>query len=221
MIENQDRILIGYSGGKDSYTLIRSLSELQQKAPTNFQFEALLIDPMYEEINHDQLGSSINNYTKLNVLQINFERIITNNNHPKGNFCSFCARIRRGHLYSYAKKHGFNKVALGHHLEDTLETFLLNIFFSGQLKAMPPIYQTDDNQLKVIRPLVEVPESLIKEFILKDNFPILENKCPFNKSADAKRDEMKTLLNQLSEKYPYLKSHFLNSLKNKKHSHLF
>lgn len=139
---------------------------------------------------------------------------------PGSSFCSFCARLRRGVLYNLAPELGCNKIALAHHCDDTIETLLLNQFFSGQLKAMPPKLFSNDGRNIVIRPMLYIKEKDIAAYAKKYKFPIICCKCPIRSSPDNKRKYIKKLLTKLETKNPHLKSNLLNSLSNVTPSHL-
>ncbi len=198
LIEPDDNILVGFSGGKDSWTLLSVLKELQKNAPLSFKFSALHINPLFIAIPKETLTKTVGEYCRLEIMDVPFEKIIHEHDNQTGNFCSFCARLRRGYIYTYAKNNGFNKVALAHHLDDSLETLLINLFYSGQLKAMPPVYQSQ-----------------------RKDFMILSSGCPFLKNKPGKRVELKELIKQLARTNPDLRKNMLHALKNIKKDFLF
>jgi tRNA 2-thiocytidine biosynthesis protein TtcA len=179
LIESGDRILVAMSGGKDSYAMCVLLRDLQARAPVRFELLAVHLDqgqPGYD-------GAPLANWLAAEgiphkLLHENTYAIVTDKI-PEGNtYCSLCSRLRRGILYSAAADLGCNKIALGHHRDDALETLLLNLFFSGKLASMPPRLVTDDGRFVVIRPLAYAAESDIAAFAEERKFPILPCKHP-------------------------------------------
>jgi tRNA 2-thiocytidine biosynthesis protein TtcA len=133
--------------------------------------------------------------------------------------CSLCSRLRRGILYTAAERLGCNKIALGHHRDDGLETFLMNLFFSGKLQAMPARFRTDDGRFEVIRPLVECPEALIAEYARLAEYPILPcNLC--GSQPNLQRDKMTALISELEKSHPDVRSVMAAALANVRASHL-
>jgi tRNA 2-thiocytidine biosynthesis protein TtcA len=154
------------------------------------------------------------------ILEKNTYKIVTEKLGTQQTMCSLCSRLRRGTIYEYARNIGANKIALGHHREDVLETFFLNLFFGGKLEAMPPKYLTDDGALAVIRPLVYCPESLIREYAQLREFPIIPcNLC--GSQPKLQRQVIKEMLNLWEREYPDRKEIIMTSLKNVHLSHLY
>jgi tRNA 2-thiocytidine biosynthesis protein TtcA len=147
-------------------------------------------------------------------------RIIEEKRRPGSSYCSFCARLRRGVLYTLADRLGCNKIALGHHLDDFVETLLLNQFYVGTLKAMSPKLQADNGRHTVIRPLAYVAESDIIEFARRNAFPIICCACPVCGQADQQRKRMKRLVRDLEKEIPYLKRSMLRAMGNVQPRHL-
>ncbi|HEY6561879.1 MAG TPA: ATP-binding protein, partial [Polyangiaceae bacterium] len=153
------------------------------------------------------------------ILQEDTYSVVTSHLDTAATYCSLCSRLRRGILYTAAERLGCNKIALGHHRDDGLETFLLNLFFSGRLQAMPAVYTTDDGRFQVIRPLVECPEALIAEYSALARFPVLPcNLC--GSQPNLQRDVMTRLIASLEEKHPDVRNVMAAALANVSPTHL-
>jgi tRNA 2-thiocytidine biosynthesis protein TtcA len=220
LIEENDHILVAISGGKDSYTLLDLLVAAKKRAPYHFRLTALHLDqaqPGYDgrllkewlmQQNIDHLIAREDTYS-----------VVIDKTKPGGTYCSLCSRLRRGILYRHAKELGANKIALGHHRDDSLETLMLNLIYAGKLQAMPPKYLTDDGQFFVIRPLIEVAEKDIISYAAKRAFPILPcNLC--GSQEGLKRERMKELLDTFELEKPDVRAVMLHALKNVNVSHL-
>lgn len=221
LIEDGDRILVAMSGGKDSYGLLVLLRALQARAPIAFQLVAVHLDqgqPGYD-------GEPLRRWLEAEgvphkILHENTYAIVTEKIPDGKTYCSLCSRLRRGILYRAAAELGCNKIALGHHRDDALETLLLNLFFGGKLASMPPRLQTDDGRFTVIRPLAYVAEADLAALAAERGFPILP--CKLCGSQDeAQRKQMKALLAELERKHPTLRQTMLAALGNVVPSHLY
>jgi tRNA 2-thiocytidine biosynthesis protein TtcA len=215
-----DRVLVAMSGGKDSYTLFHLLTRLVPRLPFAVELVAVHLDQV--QPNYD--GTGLRHYLEASgwpfeILREDTYSVVTSKLPDSATYCSLCSRLRRGILYSAAERLGCNKLALGHHRDDSLETFLLNLFYSGKLQAMPARYRTDDGRFDVIRPLIECAESEIAAFAAERQFPIIPcNLC--GSQEGLKRDAMTALLAQLERDNPNVRSVMLNALRNVRPSHL-
>jgi tRNA 2-thiocytidine biosynthesis protein TtcA len=234
LLEPNDHVLVAISGGKDSYTLLHVLGQLVRVQYPSVRLTAVHLDqrqpgydgaPLrafleasgvaFEILSEDTYSVVIDQLKPTSAEPMNAQ--LTG---PKqATYCSLCSRLRRGILYTAAERLGCNKLALGHHRDDGLETFLMNLFYSGKLQAMPASYVTDDGKLQVIRPLIGCAESAIREFAELSAFPILPcNLC--GSQSGLKRDRMTRLLDELSRESPHLRAVMHHALGNVRPTHL-
>jgi len=214
LIKNGDRILVALSGGKDSWTLLHVLYELRKKAPVDFELHPVTINPGFPDFDTSLISEHISkNYSDLDhrTERSNISEVLSGFKTPGKSICSFCSRLRRGILYRMAFENNYNKIALGHHADDFIETLLLNQFFNGRIKSMSPLLHSEDGKNTVIRPLCYVDENIIINFIKSAGFPIPDNNCPAKKTA-GNRLKIKNLITDLSEQFPGIKSSLLKSL---------
>lgn len=221
LIEAGDRIAVAVSGGKDSYALLHILNQLRRRAPISFELIAVNVDAGFSGYRKDILED----YLRGSGFQLHMEttdcsQIIDERLRPGSSYCAFCARLRRGVLYTVADQLGCNKIALGHHLDDFIETLLLNQFYAGALAAMSPKLLADNKRHTVIRPLVYVEESDIIKLALQNEFPIIDCGCPVMGQEDQKRQRMKQLIRELYKENRYLKRSMIRSLSNVRPRHL-
>jgi len=215
-----DRILVAMSGGKDSYTLFHLLTRIVPRLPFAVELVAVHLDQA--QPNYD--GSGLRAHLEatgwpFEILREDTYSVVTDRLPDSATYCSLCSRLRRGILYTAAERLGCNKLALGHHRDDSLETFLLNLFYSGKLQAMPASYRTDDGRFEVIRPLIECGEADIAAFAAELAFPIIPcNLC--GSQEGLKRDAMTAMLADLERDNPHVRSIMLNALRNIRPTHL-
>lgn len=221
LIEEGDRIAVAVSGGKDSYTLLLILEELRRRAPVSFELVAVNIDSGYPGYRTDVIESFFlaNGFSYRMVPSEHYE-IIKEKRRPGSSYCSICSRLKRGALYGAAQALGCNKLALGHHQDDFIETLLLNQFFVGSLKSMSASMLADNGIITVIRPLVYLAEEDIIAFSAQAELPVVCCCCPVCGTADMQRKRMKRLLKELQVDIPNVKSSLLNALSNVHPRHL-
>ena len=221
LIEEGDRIAVGISGGKDSYTLLHVLEALRKKAPIKFELIALNIDAGFPGYQKNLIEEHLRQHNFDYVMvQTNSYQIIEEKLHPGTSYCAFCARLRRGNLYTQAERLGCNKIALGHHLDDFIETLLLNQFYGGTLAAMNAKLLADNGRPTIIRPLVLVEEADIQAYSDEMRFPIVNCSCPVAKGDEQKRQEMKQLIEKLTEKIPEIRNSMISAIGNVHPRHL-
>jgi len=221
LIAAGDRIMVCLSGGKDSYALLDVLRLLQRRAPVEFELLAVNIDqgwPGYDSgaivefLEREQVAHE--------MVREDFKPVVEQHLHPGATPCSLCSRLRRGVLYNLAERLGCTKIALGHHMDDAIETLVMNMFFSGRLASMPPRLLSDDGRNTVIRPMIYVAEQLLVDYARQREFPIVGCACPSCGLPEQKRQVVKRLLAGLEAENPGLKTHMLAALRNVNPSHL-
>jgi len=220
LIEPNDRIMVGISGGKDSYTLLHLLRLVQRKCGFPLSIVAVTLDQGHPGFPGHviQEWMDAQGY-EFRMIQRDTYSIVQEKIPAGKTTCSLCSRLRRGILYDVAVELGATKIALGHHRDDIVETLLLNLFYSGQLKAMPPRLRSDDGRNTVIRPLAYCAEEQIAEFAAEMKFPIIP--CNLCGSQDnAQRQQVKRLIAQLHEMNPNVKGNMLAAIGNVRPTHL-
>lgn len=220
MISTGDRVLVCLSGGKDSFTMLDMLNNLRNKTNNKFEILSFTLDQSQPGWQDDKLKAWLEGKNiPYKVLTKDTYSIVKEKIPENKTYCSLCSRLRRGIIYQYAKEHGFNKIALGHHRDDLIESLLMSIFYNGEIKSMPPKLLTDDQQHIVIRPLAYCQEKDIIQFSKLRNYPIIPcNLCGSQKNLT--RNKVKKLIKQLALENPKIPSNILNSLGNIRPSQL-
>jgi tRNA 2-thiocytidine biosynthesis protein TtcA len=221
LVEDGDRVMVGLSGGKDSWALMQILDVLRERAPIRFSLVAVNVDSGYENYRHDLIARTCAargwecriEHTSIGDVM---DDILEANATP----CSLCARLRRGVLYRLASEVGATKIALGHHQDDFVETVLLNLFFAGSLKAMPARLISDDGRHTVIRPLVFVSEAETTGYAKERELPVIGCCCPACGDMSLQRQRIKRLLLDLERDHPGVKQSMIRALANIVPSHL-
>ncbi len=211
LIEEGDKIAIGLSGGKDSMILLYSLYTIKKIWPINFELISVFLD-MGWQIDYEEIKAFSEkldipfHYVKSDIGQVVFD--IREEKRP----CSLCAKMRRGALNTYAKKEGCNKLALGHHMDDCVETFLMSLTYEGRIHSFSPKSWLDRMDITIIRPLIFVYEKDITHLVKKYNFPTVKKACPFD--GKSKRQEIKEILAQMTAKNPKAKDKIMTVILN-------
>ena len=212
MIENGDKIAVGVSGGKDSVVMAVALQKVSKFIGIDFQVVAITLDPCFSKIETDY--SPVTEYLKTNGVEHIVKRTdigqIVFDIRQETNPCSLCARMRRGALHDCAKEQGCNKLALGHHCDDALETFIMNLFNEGRIGCFSPVTYLSRKDITVIRPLCLCPEVEIKRAVRKLNIPVVKNSCPIDGTTE--RQWTKDYLYNLEKEHPGIKKRIFGAM---------
>lgn len=220
MIASGDRVMACLSGGKDSYTMVKLLRRYRQQQKHKFDLSIYTLDqtqPGWDD-------SALRNWLEAEGLPYEIEsrntyKVVTEKVPEGKTYCSLCSRLRRGNIYRYAEDNGFNKVALGHHRDDMIETLMMSMLYSGQIRSMPPKLLTDSKKQMVIRPLAYCQEADIRLFAREQGFPIIPcNLC--GSQSNLMRQKVKKLLAELAEHNPKVPSNLLHALQSVQPSQL-
>ena len=214
MIENGDRVMVCLSGGKDSYVLLTILQELKAKAPIHFELLVVNVDQKQPGFPKEVLPHYLKEKNvPFRIVDEDTYSIVKKIIPENKTMCSLCSRLRRGVLYRISKEENCNKIALGHHADDIMETFFLNLFYTGSLNTMPPKLLSNDKKHTVIRPLAYCFEEEIEEFSNTQKYPIIP--CTLcGSQSDLKRKKIKSWLKELKKENPKIHFSILNSLGN-------
>ncbi|NLL03687.1 MAG: tRNA 2-thiocytidine biosynthesis protein TtcA [Clostridiales bacterium] len=212
MIDDGDKVAIGVSGGKDSVAMLVGLAQLRRFYPKKFELIAVTLDPCFNDTHGDY--SEISRLCEelcipYIIKRTELAKIIFQTREEK-NPCSLCARMRRGALHDIAKESGCNKIALGHHMDDAAETFMMNLLHLGQIGCFSPVSYLSRKDLYMIRPMIFASEKDVKRAINKNNLPVVKSLCPVDKKTQ--REDVKILLNNLEKDYPALRKKIVGAL---------
>lgn len=211
MIEEGDKIAVALSGGKDSITLLAALKAMQRFYPKKYDMIAISIHPGFEFFNTDILKSVCKKFdVPLFIEESHIKEIVFDIRQEK-NPCSLCANLRRGMLNSTAIRESCNKIALGHNEDDVLETFLLNLFYTGTIHTFAPMSYMDRSKMTLIRPLIYTSEKETRRFIRKNELEIMPKACPMD--GHSKRENMKDLIQELKLDIPHVRANLYGAIK--------
>ena len=210
MLSPGDRVAVGVSGGKDSLALLRLLAELRDHSAVPFELLAVTLDMGYEEMDFSPVADLCARLQVPYTLRRTQIREIVFDIRKEENPCALCAKLRRGILNETAVELGANKVALGHHYDDTVETFALSLIYEGRISCFLPVTYLDRTGLTLIRPMLYLHEKTIRNFAEREHLPVVHNPCPSDKNT--KREDVKALLYELEGRYPGLKDNIFGGL---------
>ena len=210
MIEDGDRIAVGISGGKDSLTLLEVLAEMRRFYPKKYEIVAITVDMGFEGADYSEIEELCRRINVKYVISRTEIAKIVFDVRKEPNPCSLCAKLRRGSLHSAAQEEGCNKVALGHHFDDAVETFMMNLFFEGRLGCFSPKSYLSNRKLGLIRPLLYATEKDVQYFTNKRNLPVVKSLCPEDHATE--RENMKQLLSKLEKENKGLRHRIFHAM---------
>ena len=211
MIEENDKIAICLSGGKDSITMLHAFKALQRFYPKKFELIAISINPGFEFFDTTLLQKLCDNLEIPLFIEKTHAKEIVFDIRKEKNPCSLCANLRRGVINSIAVREGCNKIALGHNEDDVLETFLLNLFYTGSIGTFSPVSYMDRTGITLIRPLIYTPEKETRRFVKKNNLKVMPKVCPMD--GTSKREDMKQMIFSLQKEIPMIRANLFGSIK--------
>lgn len=211
MIENGDKIAVGVSGGKDSLTLLMALKNLQMYYDKTFDFIAVSINPNFDFFDINLIENFCNSLSIPLIIENSHSKEIVFDIRKEKNPCSLCANLRRGILNSIAIRENCNKIALGHNEDDVIETFILSLFYNGNIHTFAPKSYMDRSKITVIRPLIYLSEKDIKSFINRNKIVVMNKCCPMD--GNSKRENIKEMISDLQKSIPNLKSNLYGAIK--------
>lgn len=215
MIEDGDKIAVGLSGGKDSVALLAALSQMRVFYPKKYSLVAITVDMRFD--NKDSDFSELQKLCERLEVEFVIKKTeladIIFNIRNESNPCSLCAKMRRGILHDTAIENGCNKVALGHHMDDAAETFLMNLLKGGNIDSFCPVTYLSRKNIHVIRPMVLASEALVAGAVKHSNLPVVKSKCPMDKTSE--RQKTKDLIKELNKEYPGIREKIIGALQRK------
>ena len=211
MIEDGDKIAVALSGGKDSITMLRGLKALSRFYPKKFELIAISIHPGFEGFDTEILKKNCRDIDVPIIIEESHIKEIVFDIRKEKNPCSLCANLRRGVLNSIAKREGCNKIALGHNEDDVLETFLLNLLYTGAISTFAPLSYMDRSKITLIRPLIYAPEKDIRKFIRENNIEVMPKACPMDGAS--KREDMKKMIHDLQLDIPRIRANLYGAIR--------
>ena len=221
MIEDGDRVMVGLSGGKDSWALLQILDELRHRAPITFTLVAVNVDSGYKDYKYSVIAETCRaRGWELHIEHTAIGEVMDDILADGATPCSLCAKLRRGVLYRVAREVGATKIALGHHLDDFVETLLLNVFFAGALKAMPARLLSDNSEHVVVRPFVYVTEEECRAYARERELPVIGCCCPACGDLSLQRQRIKKLIFDLEQEHPGVRHSMITALGNVMPRHL-
>ena len=220
MIQKGDRVMLCLSGGKDSFALLMLLNELRHQPKMNFELLSYTLDQSQPGWDDTALRAFLEKKKIPYEIETRNTYKIVKEKIPEGKtYCSLCSRLRRGNIYRYAEENGFNKVALGHHRDDMIESLMMSILYAGAIKSMPPKLLSDNKKNIIIRPLAYCQEADLIKFSMEQEFPIIPcNLCGSQEKLARKR--VKRLIRELAKENPKIPSNMLHALSNVQQSQL-